>query len=635
MKNIALVGNPNCGKSTLFNALTGSKQKTANYSGVTVEKKEGFFSTENKTLFRIFDLPGIYSLNTPRTPDELVTYQILLGELKNKNTIQPHSEDFIHLDAIIFVSDATQLDLNLSLLLELKTLSIPIIVALNMVDLIKKQGVEYNLTLLTEAFSVPFIPVVATKKLGIEQLIKKAEDLILQMPSLKKEVSSAKILNLTPEILRENRKKVIEILNSSRIQQMQKKNLSDTLDSFFLHPIYGIVILVLVLFSVFQAVFTWATIPKEILENAVEFIQNWMLDLLPKGLLQSLIVDGVIAGVGSIIVFIPQILILLFFVYLLESSGYMARAAFLLDRLMNAVGLHGKAFIPLLSSFACAIPAIMATRTIERRRDRLITILITPLMSCSARIPVYALIIAAFIPQRKIFYFLELQGFVMFVLYFAGIFAALCISFVLNKILFKGEPEPLLIQLPSYKLPSLSNIFFHLLEKIRSFVVQAGTILLAMVIVIWFLSVYPSPPALATLSPIHYTYAGMLGRWLEPFFAPLGFHWQIVVALIPGMAAREVAVGALGTVYSLSGNEEAVRESLAQTILASWSLPTALSLLAWYVFAPQCISTLAVVKRETQSWLWPSVVFFYMVALAYCAAFVTFRIASYCVSFSS
>lgn len=615
-RQIALVGNPNCGKTALFNALTGSRQKVANYSGVTVEKKEGVFVSSHGKKVRIFDLPGTYSLRA-RSPDEAVTRDIVLGKFVNE----------CNLDAIICVADATNLHLGLRLVLELKKIGKPIILALNMMDVAKKRGYDVDLQILSKEIGVPVVPTVAIKKNGIQNLISTVEEELNKFEHNKSEFLDIES-NWKEPIAQEVRayhKEVDRILCTAKRRQGIASEWTYRLDSILLHPVFGIITLLAILFLVFQAVFVLPAYPQELLQAAMESLQKWIAHAMPDGILKSLISEGIIAGVGAVLVFIPQIITLFFFILLLEDTGYMARAAFLMDKLMGGVGLHGKAFIPLLSSFACAIPGIMATRTIENKRDRLITILISPLMTCSARLPVYTLIIAAFIPSVTLFGIANSQGLVMFALYAIGILSALFVAFILKKFFLKGELSPLLMELPTYKLPSIKNILLGLIERAKIFLRRAGTIILAIMIIIWFLSSYPLPPLNATAPAIDYSFAGKIGAFLEPFLAPIGFNWQIAIALIPGMAAREVAVATLGTVYAISGNEDSVREGLATTIANAWSLPTALAFLTWYIFAPQCASTLAVTKRETNSWLWPSVMFIYMTSLAYFGAFIVFH----------
>lgn len=616
---IALVGNPNCGKTALFNALTGARQKVANYSGVTVERKEGVFIAPQGKKIRILDLPGTYSLRA-RSPDEAVTRDVILGKVIDEAIP----------DAIVCVADATNLHLGLRLVLELKKIGKPIVLALNMMDVAQKRGYGIDISILSKELGVPVIPTVATKKNGITNLVNAVEHELEKYKSM--QMSQVQWQEPVAHEVRAYHREVERILCEAHRKQGVVSKWTMKLDALLLHPVWGILSLLLILFIVFQAVFILPEYPKELIEAGMAALQHWVSATFPAGVLQSLVNDGLIAGVGGVLVFIPQIISLFFFILLLEDSGYMARAAFLMDKLMGGVGLHGKAFIPLLSSFACAIPGIMAARTIENKNDRFITILIAPLMTCSARLPVYTLIIAAFIPSVTYMGFINLQGLVMFALYAIGILAALIVSFIIKKFFLKGELHPLILELPSYKLPCLKNILFGLLERALVFIKRAGTIILALTIVIWFLSTYPTAPVNATEPAIDYSFAGMLGKFFAPLFAPIGFNWQIVIALIPGMAAREVAVATLGTVYSISasgGGEELLQQGLASTISQAWGLPTAFAFLTWYIFAPQCASTLAVTKRETNSWKWPVIMFTYLTTLAYLASFIVFNIAKY------
>lgn len=611
---VALVGSPNCGKTALFNALTGSRQKVANYPGVTVEKKEGLLVTPQGHKIQLIDLPGTYSLRA-RSPDEEVTRDVVLGRFVQE--APP--------DALVCVADATNLHLGLRLVLELKKTGRIIILALNMTDVAKRRGYDIDTQILAREIGASVVPTVAIKKNGASELIAAVEkELFTQRTKM---VSENVWQEPSAHDIRAYHKEVERILCASNRRQGGKSILTQRLDAFLLHPVGGIVSLLAVLFFLFQAVFTWAKVPQEALQDGFNFLQTFLSAHMSDGPLRSLLCDGLVAGVGSVVVFLPQIITLFFFLLILEDSGYMARAAFLMDRLMGGVGLHGKTFIPLLSSFACAIPGIMASRTIENKKDRLITILISPLMTCSARIPVYTLIIAAFIPSKEVYGVFNLQGLVMFFLYAAGIIGGLCVAFILKTFFLKGTQEPLLMEMPTYKIPDPRNVVFGLWLRAKIFLRRAGTIILALMVVIWFLSSYPTPPDGATEPAIDYTFAGMLGHFFEPLLKPIGFNWQIAIALIPGLAAREVAVAALGTVYAISGSEEAVQQGLSVALANAWSLPTALALLAWYVFAPQCAATLAVTKRETNSWLWPMVMFTYMLALAYLFAFLTYRIA--------
>ncbi|SMF19197.1 ferrous iron transport protein B [Azospirillum oryzae] len=614
---IALVGNPNCGKTALFNALTGARQKVANYPGVTVERKIGEFLSPAGTRVQIVDLPGTYSLRA-RSPDEEVTRDVVLGRFRHE--APP--------DAMVCVADATNLRLHLRLVLELKKLGRPIILALNMMDVAVARGCRVDAAALSAALSVPVVPTVAIRRNGVSGLLDQIDRSMMAMTT---DLAAAPCGWSEPSAreLRAYHQEVEGIL-AAALQDAGKPSLATRrIDAALLHPAVGLPFLLLVLFLMFQAVFAWAAVPMDMIDGALGWVQAAAGAALPDGMLKSLITDGIIAGVGSVLIFLPQILVLFFFILVLESTGYMARAAFLLDRLMGGVGLHGRAFIPLLSSFACAVPGIMAARTIENRADRLATIMIAPLMTCSARLPVYTLIIAAFVPSRTVAGgMIGLQGLVMFTLYAAGILSALAVAFVLKRTIFKGAREPLLMELPSYRLPSPRDILLGLLERTRIFLARAGTVIFAIMILLWFLGSFPAAPDGATGPAIDYSFAGMLGHALAPLLAPIGFTWQIAIALVPGMAAREVAVAALGTVYALSETGDALSGSLAGVLAADWSLPTALSLLAWFVFAPQCVSTLSVVKRETNSWFWMLMMIAYMTALAYGAAFVTFRLST-------
>lgn len=609
---VALVGKPNCGKTALFNALTGSRQKVANYSGVTIEKKHGYFTTPQNTKITLVDLPGTYSLRS-RSPDEKVTRDVVFNQFDQEKNI----------DVIIAVVDATNLSACLRLILELKQTGIPLLIAMNMSDLAKLRGFEYDIKKMATILNAEIIETTATKQKGIYELAA-ALDKYKQLANR----PSNHWVEPSKEMVRSYHKQVHEIISQIETRKGIASVWTQRIDNLLLHPILGLIILLSILFIMFQSVFTWATIPQDFLQGIFDRAQNYVAALSPGSFAVSLLANGIIAGVGSVVVFLPQILTISLFIILLEDTGYMARAAFLMDKLMGGVGLHGRAFIPLLSSFACAIPGIMATRTIENRKDRLVTILIAPLMTCSARLPIYTLLISAFIPRQNIAGFINLQGLVMFALFAAGIFSGLIMAFIFKFFFFKGDRQPLILELPSYKAPNLYNVLLELIKPAKSFLKRAGTIILSVMIVIWFLSSFPLPPAHATDPAIDYSIAGIIGKFLQPLFAPIGFSWQIVVALIPGMAAREVAVSVLATIFALSGNEAAVQNSLATLLHNQWGLATALSLITWYVFAPQCISTLAVAKRETNSWKWPVIMFIYQMILAYGASFVVYRITS-------
>ena len=610
--SLSLIGVPNCGKTALFNRLTGSRQKVANYPGVTVERKEGrFVGPKSGRVYRVLDLPGAYSLEATSL-DEAIARDIVLG----RHASEPAP------DLLVCVVDATNLRLNLRLVLDLKRLQRPLIVALNMSDLAKDRGFHLDRAALEAAIGVPVIETVAVRSGGERALIDAIDRCDFAPRLAPREPAGAHAADVEA-----TQREVRRILEDIDYRVPVRLMLLARIDALVLHPIAGPLLLAAVLFFMFQAVFSWAVVPMAAISAGVREVGQYLAQALPEGPLHSLLLDGIVAGVGSVLVFLPQILILFVFILALEDSGYLPRAAFLLDRIMGKVGLSGRAFIPLLSSFACAIPGIMAARTIPSPRDRLATIMIAPLMTCSARLPVYALLIGAFIPRRAVGVF-NLQGLVLFVLYGAGVLAAMAVALVLKHTMMRGQYRPLLLELPEYKWPNLRNLALGLWERTRIFLGRVGTIILTLMIVLWFLASFPAPPPGAQEPAIHYSLAGMLGRGLEVVFAPIGFNWQISMALVPGLAAREVAVSARGTVYAMSGaNTGDVAGALMPVIASSWSVATGLSLLAWYVFAPQCLSTLAVVKRETNSWRYPLIMAGYLFALAYLGAFVTYRTA--------
>jgi ferrous iron transport protein B len=608
---LALVGVPNSGKTALFNRLTGSHQKVANYAGVTVERKEGRFVGASGRSYRLLDLPGTYSL-TPTSLDEAITRDAVLGRLAGEKPPE----------IVVCVVDATNLRLNLRLVLELKRIGVPMVVALNMSDVARARGFQLDARALEREVGVPVVETVAVAAGGARTLIDSLDR--REIPAVPE--SHPGYRDPTPEEVLETQREARRILGRIGYREPARQRVLQQLDAVVMHPVLGLVVLAGLLFAIFQAVFSWAALPMSLIDAGVSSLGNFLHASLPPGPLRSLLVDGMIAGAGSVLVFLPQILILFLFILALEESGYLPRAAYLLDRVMGSVGLSGRAFIPLLSSFACAIPGIMATRTIPNLRDRMATIMIAPLMTCSARLPVYALLIGAFIPAGKVGPF-NMQGLVLFSLYVAGVLAALLVAVVMKRTALKASYHPLLLELPEYHWPNPRNLAIGLWERARVFIRRVGTIILAMMVLLWFLGSYPAAPAGATMPTIYYSFAGMIGRALEVVLAPIGFNWQISIALVPGLAAREVAVGALGTVYSLAASDESVAATLTPMIAGTWSLATALSLLAWYVFAPQCLSTLIVVRRETASWRYPLAMAAYLFGLAYLAAFVTFRVA--------
>jgi ferrous iron transport protein B len=614
--SLSLIGVPNCGKTALFNRLTGSRQKVANYPGVTVERKEGrLVGPRSGRLYRVVDLPGAYSLE-PATLDEAIARDVVLG----RHASEPAP------DLLVCVVDATNLRLNLRLVLDLKRLGVPMIVALNMSDVAEQRGYRLDRAALERALGVPVVPTVAVRAGGERELIEAIDSYGFAASARGRRIESPPPASAAE--IEATQREVRRVLDEIGYRVPARAAMLARLDAVVLNPVAGPLLLAVVLFLMFQAVFSWARAPQNLINVGITSLSQWLSAVLPAGPLRGLVLDGVIAGAGSVLVFLPQILILFLFILALEDSGYLPRAAFMLDRLMGRVGLSGRAFIPLLSSFACAIPGIMAARTIPSRADRLATIMIAPLMTCSARLPVYALLIGALIPQRSVG-FLNLRGLVLFALYLAGVLSALAVAFVLKRMSAAREDyRPLLLELPEYRVPHLRNLVLGLWERTQIFLTRVGTIILTLMVVLWFLASFPAPPAGATGPAIQYSIAGYLGRGLEYLFAPIGFNWQISIALVPGLAAREVAVSALGTVYAMAGSgTEDVAGALTPVIAHSWSLATGLSLLAWYVFAPQCLSTLAVVRRETNSWRYPLYMAAYLFALAYLGAFITYRAA--------
>ncbi len=599
----ALVGAPNCGKSTLFNGLTGGRAKTANYAGVTVERRRGQFTTANGQKIELIDLPGIYGLTT-RSLDERISVDTIMG----RNADEPAP------DGLLVLIDAGDIRTQLHFILQVRALGRPMLLALNMYDLAERDGVKIDVAALERRLGVPVVTTRATRSSGRDALLKRLDEVIASEAWLQPSAPA-------PEVdLKQLQREARDIAHEAILAEPVMNRLTRVVDRVVLHKIAGPVILALLLFFIFQAVFAWATAPMDAIDAAVSALNAWVSNVLPDNWVRSLLTDGIIAGVGSVVIFLPQIVILFAFILLLESSGYMARAAFLMDELMLRVGLNGRAFIPLLSSFACAIPGMMAARTIENERDRLTTIMIAPLMTCSARLPVYTLIIAAFIPQISVGPF-GLQGVVMFALYAAGIVSAVIVAFVLKRTITKGPPQALLMELPTYKAPDLRDFLTNLGARAWAFLRRAGGVIFVVSVVLWFLASYPE-----SADGIRGSFAGMLGGLLEPILRPIGFNLEIAIALVPGLAAREVAVGALGTVYALQGADE---QSLGAALQSSWSLPTALAFLAWYVYAPQCLASLAVAKRETNSWRWTGVIVVYLFALAYIAAGITYWTATW------
>jgi len=604
--SIALVGNPNCGKTALFNRLTGSRQKVANYAGVTVERKEGRFVAPSGRLVRVLDLPGAYSLQ-PTSADEAITRDVCLGRHAVEKTP----------DLLVCVADATNLRLHLRFVLELMGIGRPMLLALNMSDAAARRGISIDRDKLSRELGIPIVSTVAVQRNGVRELVARID---AEPPSPPRPPPA----NLHAEVRR--------LLADCVTMPRHTAAIDEALDRLVLHPVWGLAILGVLMFAMFQAVFTGARPFMDGIGGFMQGLGDWLGAVLPQGPLRSLVQDGIVAGAGTVITFLPQILLLFLFILVLEESGYLPRAAFLLDRLMVGAGLTGRSFIPLLSSFACAIPGIMATRTISDRRDRLATILVAPLMTCSARLPVYTLLIAAFIAERKVWGLLSLQGLVLFGLYAAGIVSALAVSFAMklwrHRRGHEVEEHALLLELPSYRVPHVYDVAIGLWERAWIFLRRVGTVILSLTVVLWLLSSFPAPPPDFAGPAIDYSLAGRIGHALQHVFAPIGFNWQICVALIPGLAAREVAVSSLATVYALSVPAEQAANQLQPLIAAQWPLATALSLLAWYVYAPQCLSTLAVIRRETNSLRTVATAAGYLFALAYLASLLTYQIAS-------
>ncbi|HEY0661645.1 MAG TPA: ferrous iron transporter B [Lysobacter sp.] len=608
---LALVGSPNCGKTALFNLLTGSRQKVANYAGVTVERKEGRFHAPSGRNYAVLDLPGAYSLHAASL-DEAVTRDLCRGFYPGEPAP----------DVIVCVVDATNLRLHLRFALEVRELGKPMVLAVNMMDAARRRGIEVDLAALERELGVPVVPTVAVRRHGARELVAQLDTMAATLHEPREHLGNG--MPADPDALHAETRRLLALAVA---MPRRTAEIDDALDRWLLHPVIGLLTLAVVMFLIFQAVYAWATPLMDGIDAGTAALGGWVGDALPAGPLNSLLVNGVIAGLGGVIVFLPQILILFAFILALEESGYLPRAAFLLDKMMASAGLSGRSFIPLLSSFACAIPGIMATRSIQDPRDRLATIIVAPLMTCSARLPVYALLIGAFIPQQKVGVF-NLQGLVLFALYAAGILSALVVSWVMKKWRRDKGEHALLLELPSYRLPHPRDLLLGLWERAWIFLRRVGGIILALTILLWFLLSFPGAPEGAAGPAIDYSFAGRIGHAMTAIFAPLGFNWQICIALIPGMAAREVVVSSLATVYALSAADDtAAAQALSPIIGDTWSLATALSLLVWFIYAPQCISTLATIRRETHSWKQVAISAGYLFGLAYLASLVTYQVA--------
>ncbi|MBX3300331.1 MAG: ferrous iron transport protein B [Acidobacteria bacterium] len=641
---IALAGNPNAGKTTLFNSLTGLRQKVANYPGVTVERKEGQWQMDDR-LVRLIDLPGLYSLDATSL-DEQIARDVITG--KQAGISRP--------DVVIAVVDATNLERNLYLVTQLLEFGIPVVVALTMIDLFERQLHKIDREMLSALLKCPVVEVNAKTGRGIDELRAAAAAALGSEPVLPEPLLEAVRDDTTNGKIFARYSFISDVAQESVWHSDQSSHrLSDKIDRVLTHRVFGLAILILVLLVVFQTIFSWASLPMDLLEKGFGALANEAKELLPAGILTDLIADGIIAGVGGVVVFLPQILLLFFFISILEDSGYMARAAFLMDKLMARVGLHGKAFLPLISSFACAIPGIMATRTIESRRDRFATIMIAPFMSCSARLPVYTLMIATVFAGQTVFGIISVGAVLMLAMYALGIFAAIIIAFLLKRTLLKAPPPPFLMELPPYRLPNLKTVLFNMMTRAWLFLKRAGTVILAISILLWALTYFPraidtaglradseqrtaiggevSEPSLPESEQLKQSFAGRLGHAIEPVIKPLGFDWKIGVALIASFAAREVLVSTLSIIYNVGSDDNAQSETLVSAVRDAkrddgspvWTPLTALSLMVFFVLAMQCMSTLAVVRRETNSWRWPAFMFAYMTALAYTAAFITYQ----------
>jgi ferrous iron transport protein B len=685
---VALIGNPNCGKTTLFNALTGLRQKVGNYPGVTVEKKEGRLALDDGAEVTLLDLPGTYSLNAS-SPDEKIATDILLGKAEHTRTP----------DVVVCVVDASNLERNLYLVSQILDRQLPVVIALNMIDVAEECGISIDVKALERQLGVPVIPTIANKGIGIAELrkaIAQANTLhipkrLWRMPPLVEEECSELIgllqhhhklsepvafhealaLLTAPESLEEHRDRYApellahvhkdherldfmgidrqSVVIESRYEWIKSVcaqavsqstgtdvNLSDRIDRVVTHKVWGFVIFLAIMAVMFQTIFTWATIPMEWIGNGFDSLGMLLRQTLPAGDLRDLMINGALAGVAAVVTFLPQILFLFFFLGLLEDTGYMARAAFIMDKLMSKVGLHGKSFIPLLSSFACAIPGIMATRTIESPKDRLVTMLVAPLMSCSARLPVYALLIAAFIPQQRVLGFFSVPGLTLLSMYLLGLIMALAMAWLFKKTLLKGAPPLFIMELPPYKMPSWRSILLQMWERSKLFLERAGTIILGVSIILWFLASYPKVDGATPAEQLEKSFVGMAGQMIEPLIKPLGFDWKIGIGMIGSLLQREVFVSTMGTIYNIqNADDESTTISLHEqmrkdidpdTGMPVWSVLTAICVMVYYVLAMQCMSTVAVMRRETNGWKWPLFQIGYMTVLAYGVTFIVYRV---------
>jgi ferrous iron transport protein B len=695
---IALAGNPNAGKTTLFNALTGLRQKVANYPGVTVERKEGVWPiAEGAPPARLIDLPGLYSLDAASI-DEQIARDVITGRI----TGLPAP------DVIVAVVDATNLERNLYLVTQLLEYGRPMVVALTMYDLAERRGLKVDVGRLSEALCIEVVPVTASQKRGLEELRRailrasarrglvagwclseQAERELAALVHTEEADRHTALRELygdelpedekRREAIRRARERLAEtdgnwwqepllarydwIEKVSREAKPEETDLhapttTERIDRVLTHKIFGPVLLILVMLLIFQAIFSWASVPMDLIDKGFGALEDFTRAQMPQGLFTDLLVDGVIAGVGGVLVFLPQILLLFFFIAILEDTGYMARAAFIMDRLMRGVGLHGKAFMPLLSSFACAIPGIMATRTIENPKDRIATIMIAPFMSCSARLPVYTLMIAAFFSTQRVFGFVSVGALMILAMYLLGITVAICVAWIAKRTILKSPPPPLVLEMPPYRVPNFLTIFQTIWSRAWLFVQRAGTVILAISIILWALATFPraevkpasanaveaaqnqkaaggeavDASAVAQGEQLRNSFAGRLGHLIEPVIAPLGFDWKMGIALISSFAARETLVSTLSIIYNVGsddGNEssliDAVRNAKRSDGSPAWTPLVAVSMMVFFVLALQCMSTVAIVRRETNSWRWPLFMVGYMLALAYIASLITFQ----------
>ena len=696
---VALVGNPNTGKSTLFNRLTGLNQKIGNFPGITVDKKTGFTKLANGKEAEIVDLPGTYSLY-PKSADESIVFQVLADK---KNISHP--------DVIVLIADASNLKRNMLLYSQVADLGIPIILALNMIDLSDKQGIEINLDKLSEKLGIQVVSISARNNIGIDKL----KQAISNTNNIATQYQDVDVNFLAPEAINAIKTKLnsgndyyaLQVLHqhehltfftekeqeeiegieqahhfeSSKIQAAEtiarykhlstiladvvidrgtekKFSFSDKLDAILTHKVWGFAIFLLILFVIFNAIFAWSSYPMAWIESGFGFITSIGHDYLPAGMLTDLLLDGVIAGLGGIFVFIPQIAILFAFISILEDTGYMARVTFMMDKVMSKVGLNGKSVVPMIGGLACAVPSIMAARNIENWKDRMITIMVTPLVSCSARLPVYILIISLIIPSKTILGIFNLQGLALMVMYLVGIIAAVLVAWVMKFIIKTKEKSYFIMELPVYRMPRWKNVFYTMYEKSKTFVFEAGKVIIAISIILWVMASfgpgdrfesidkkYESALADTTKNTDHIntlvateklenSYVGILGHWIEPAIRPLGYDWKIGIGLITSFAAREAFVGTMATIYSVDGGDEdtsTIRARMSASVnnltgLPVYTFATGISLMLFYAFAMQCMSTVAIVYRETKGWKWPVIQLVYMTAMAYIAALVAYQL---------